>query len=191
MKYFINIFLVVLCLSVHLNLYSKEKKTREYILFDKYIGADIKNITYDSIYDNPKIYCKGLPLIDNVFDAIDGEYTVYRFLSHYKGTYMFDLDEIIPFDFWYIIVLKTDKKNKIIDGYWYFLTDPEQPNCTLYRLTAQKIKLTHNLNIEKLKFKREPIIFEGEDEDFCGDYPPLFLEEYLGEKGRLIYQVII
>ena len=183
MRNIVSIFFAIL---VHLNLYSQEKKTREYILFDKYIEADFKNITYDSIYNNSKIHCKGLSLIDNVFDAVEGEYTVYRFLSHNKGTFMFGFNENMPFDFWYIIILKTDRKNRIIDGYWYFLTDPEQPNCTLYRLTSQKIKLTHNLNIEKLKFKREQLVFNGED--MCNEIPA-FLGEYLGENGRLVYRV--
>ena len=171
-------YIMFFCFIIHLSLYSQEQKTREYIFFDKYIDADLKDIAYDSIYNSRINSCHGLSLLDNVFNVVDGKYVVYRFLNHYKDTFYFGFETVL-YDFWFLIILKTDKKDRIIDGYWYFLTDPEQPSCTLYRLFSQNVKLIHNLNIEKLQFKREPLMIDNED--MCDEMPIS-----LKEKGRLI-----
>jgi len=178
-----DIYIVFFLLIIPLSLYSQEIKIKDYVFLDKYNNADLKYITYDSIYNSRINSCHGLPLLDNVFNIVDGKYMVYRFLNHYKDTFFFG-GEAVLYDFWFLIILKTDKKDRIIDGYWSFLTDPEQPSCTLYRLSSQNVKLTHNLNIEKLQFKREPLMIDGED--ICNELP-VFLEDFLKEKGRLIW----
>jgi hypothetical protein len=175
-------YILFFCFMMHLRAYSQDKKTREYIFFDKYNNADLKDINYESIY-NASIDCHGLSLLDKVFNVMEGKYIVYRFLNHVKDSLFFP-DTVILHDYWFLIILKTDNKNRIIDGYWHLLTNPELPNCFLYRISSQNVKLTHNLTIKKLQFKREPFIEEGEDEDICADFP-LSLEEIFKEKGLL------
>ena len=173
-------YMTFFCFMLHLSLYSQENKLKEYIFLDKYIEADLNYTTINSING----YDAGLSMLDSVFNVTEGEYFVFRFLNYEKDVF-FDEYWFTGFmDMYNLVILKTDEKNKIIDGYWYCLTNPDMPlKCFLYRVSQKNVKLTHNLDIEKLKFKRESIIFQ--DKDMC-DVIPLFLEG-MGEKGRLIW----
>ena len=173
-------YITFFCFMVHLSLYSQENKIKEYIFLDKHIDADLNYTGIDSVHNYGVV-----SVFDSVFNVVDGKYIVYRFLNHDRGVLSSDLSDPVM-DIYNLIILKTDKKNKIIDGYWYSLTTPDFPRiCRLYRV-FRKIKLIHNLDIDKLKFKREPepIVFLNEGRWCCNDFFPLFLEEF-EKNGRL------
>jgi hypothetical protein len=173
-------YITFFCFMVHLSLYSQENKIKEYIFLDKHIDADLNYTGIDSVYKSGVV--SGF---DSVFNVVGGKYIVYRFLNHDRGDLTSDLSGHIS-DIFNLIILKTDKENKIIDGYWYSLTTPDFPRiCRLYRV-SRKIKLIHNLDIDKLKFKREPesIAFLNEERWCSDDIYPLFLEK-LEKNGRL------
>ena len=169
-------YIILFCFTVHLSLYSQEIRVKDYMFLDKHIEADLNYTAIDSINN----YGAGLFLLDSVFNVVDGKYIIYRFLNYDSGILCYDCPIM---DIYNLIILKTNKKNKIIDGYWYSLTNPDMPSkCFLYRVSQKNVKLIHNLNTEKLKIKRESVMFQNED--MC-DVIPFFLEEFAG-KGRLI-----
>ena len=94
---------------------------------------------------------KGRVMLDSVFNVVKGNYTVYRFLTYDSGV-LFDESGILELN--EIIILKVNKKNKIVDGYKYFLQNPVMPStCNLYRIT-RKIRVRPIIKIQNFKFKK-------------------------------------
>lgn len=171
-----NLLSIILILFICLNIYSQTQDTlKEYKLFDKYQCADID---YDMI-DSLGTVGAGINVLNDIFKVRNGNYNVYRFLNFDKGI-LYDEGPIS--DIINLVIIKTDNRNIIIDGYYYSLTNPEMPNlCHLYRLVNTP-KLKVRLNLRKLVFKR---INETDKKKYhyldcdCIDY-------YLNEDGILL-----
>ena len=89
--------------------------------------------------------------IKSLFEPVSGQFSYYQFIATFKGKgggY-----PLIIKDFHDILIVKTDKNNKIIDAFQYTLEWGECPcDYDLYRLSAKDIKLTDNMDISKFKF---------------------------------------
>lgn len=118
-----------------------------YKLLDKYENSDFNYPAIDSI----DFVDKGLDMLNNVFNPIKGDFTIYRFITKdygiLFGEYKSDLNNLI--------ILKVNSKGDIIDGFQYFLQNPQMPSkCYLYRVTTKKIKIQKCFSVSKLKLKR-------------------------------------
>ena len=167
-KHFISyrILYTLLLLCCCLSLYSQTYKEPEYKFLDKFENSDLNYEQIDSINSAEK----GIKMLNSTFNVIKGDYTIYRFMTYDRGV-VFDehIDNMND-----LIILKVDN-NKIIDGYQYFLQNPEMPStCHLYRLTKKK-KLTHKMQISSLKFKR---VYQSTNKDYevCNE-TPIFLTD--------------
>ena len=148
-------------------LYSQGYVEPEYNLLDKFENADLNYLAIDSI----NLIDKGISMLETVFKVVPGNYTVYRFMTSDRGIIF---DEYVS-DMNNLIILKVDSSNHIIDGYQYFLQNPEMPSsCKLYKLT-KKLKIKSKIKINEFKFKK---IIDINDEVFeiCKDIP-LFLKD--------------
>lgn len=96
---------------------------------------------------------------DSVFNTNNGKYTVYKFLYEEKNMILFDFngDTMDLCDDYnilnkMIVLLKTNKRNKIIDAFFFNYAFLEYPfSGGLYR-SKKKIRLKNLLVIKRLKF---------------------------------------
>lgn len=146
-----------------------------FLLLDLNYNADLDYGRIDSINQS----AKGLVMLDSVFRLRNGEYTVYRFLTHSKG-YLFDESGLRDIN--ELIILKVNKNKKVVDGYYYLLQNPQMPStCELYRET-RKLRLRQKMSISKLRFKK--VHQEKPDYEVCEDIP-----KYLTDDRELIFAV--
>jgi hypothetical protein len=138
----------------------------EYKFLDKFENADLNYNSIDSI--NYK--SGGISLLDSVFNVVKGHYTIYRFMTYDRGV-LFDEHES---DLNNLIILKIDSANRIIDGFQYFLQNPEMPlSCYLYRLSKKRY-VKPRIKIAGLKFKR---VHKVDNEYFTCSLAPIYLKE--------------
>jgi hypothetical protein len=140
------LFLITTLISI--NIYSQTQgKLKEYKLFDKYQNADID---YDMI-DSLGTVSAGINVLNDIFKVKSGNFNVYRFLNFDKGILY---DEGPTVDIINLVIVKVDNKKKIVDGYYYSLTNPEMPSlCHLYKL-VNKPKFRKKIDLRELIFKR-------------------------------------
>jgi hypothetical protein len=121
-------------------------QSKQYKLFNKTINADINQraiLLIDTM--------KTMQTTRNAFNPVKGKYTVYVFIATFKGLSYRNIEK----EFHDIIVLKTDKKQKVLDAYQYTLEWAEMPiTSDLYKASAKKVTLTNGLLIEQLKFQK-------------------------------------
>ncbi len=159
---------ILLCLNCIIGYYtiSQSYKEPEYKFLDKFENADLNYNSIDSI----NFKTKGLLMLDSVFNVVKGSYTIYRFMTYDRGI-LFDDHES---DFNNLIILKVDSTNRIIDGFQYFLQNPQMPStCFLYRI-CKKMYLRQKIKISKLKFKR---VHKIDKEFFTCSLVPIYLKD--------------
>lgn len=138
-----------------------------FYLLDKTEYSDFNVEKIKMINSEPK----GRVMLDSVFNVVKGNYRVYRFSTYDSGV-LFDESGIRQLN--EIIILKVNKKNKIVDGYKYFLQNPVMPStCNLYRIT-RKIRARPIIKIQNFKFKK--VHQEKKGFEVC-DEVSLFLDD--------------
>lgn len=122
-------------------------QTREYKLLDKTNDADINHQLFVML-DTAK---PGISLMENVFKPVSGKFVVYRLLLIYQGMSFTNKQK----EFHDILIVKTNKDNKILDAYQYTLEWAEMPLDTdLFRSTNKNVYLTDEMSIDKFMFER-------------------------------------
>lgn len=97
----------------------------------------------------------------NAFNPIRGKNIVYVFIATFKGL-SFDNTEK---DFHDILVVKVDKKQKILEAYQYTLEWAEMPlSYDLYEASTKGLTLTNGLSIESLRFRKVDYMGNSESE---------------------------
>lgn len=90
-----------------------------------------------------------------VFEPVNGNFTFYQFVATLKGWSYKGDDDISLKSFHDILIIKTDKENKILDAYQYTLEWSEPPlQFDLYKSTAENLILKNDLDISSLKLIR-------------------------------------
>ncbi len=173
-KYIILLILVVLPISV----YSQE---HDYILYDKHQHADFDYQKIDSL---DLADSHGFDLLNNIFAAKEGHYTVYRYLNYDKGI-LYDDGPIL--DIITLVMIKADDDNMIVDAYYYHLTNPEMPSsCRLYKM-INKVQSQETMDLEDFFFIR---IVEIESEKYRYSFENCYCnwmsKSYLDKKGTLV-----
>lgn len=150
-----------------------------YRLKSKAIFADF-NIGMLNDIDN-KI--KDSTSIRAIFAPVQGDYNYYQFQSTFKGLAMIFPDDD-PKDsikvFHDILIIKTNKKNKIIDSFHYTEEWGEQPfQYDLFRGSIRNIPLSHNMDISILKLVRMQYFDLAETRNINAD------DKYLLQRGMI------
>jgi len=123
----------------------------------------LKKVTENSDFNYPKLENIDSHKIDTlnirnlmpVFEPVSGHYKYYQFLSTFVAeAYNADGPPLFQ-EFHDILIIKTDKENKIIDAYQYTLEWAEPPlQYDVFKSSAKGITLTNNLDISELKLIR-------------------------------------
>ena len=120
--------------------------------------SQAKEYNLISIDSNADFNYQALKYIDttgerrNIFIPVKGQYTVYTFIANYKGWSFHEPGEIEIHD---ILIIKTNKHNKILDAYQYTLEWAEMPlSYDLYKSKAKGQLLTDRFPIDKLQLHR-------------------------------------
>ena len=131
----------------------------------------LKKLAANADFDTVKLadiddYTKDANYLKRIFEPINGEYNYYQFLSTYEArTSLFpeeDLKDSIQ-TFHDILILKTDKENRIIDAFHYTLEWGEKPvKYDLFRSSKGGFTLTDSMNISDLKFLRTGVENEND-----------------------------
>ena len=134
-----------------------------YILKKQAINADFNYTKLEDMYSCIKDTLN-IRNVMPVFEPINGQFNYYQFLATFKGEcYMESWDTLVIKDFHDILIIKTDRNNKIIDAFQYTLEWAEMPiQYDLFRSSTNDIILINNLDIKQLKFMRT---YDWNDED--------------------------
>jgi hypothetical protein len=117
---------------------------KEYKLITRTEKADLKKAAILSIDTTGTAESRR-----NAFNPIRGKYTVYVFIAVFRGISYNQQEK----DFHDILVIKTDRKKKILEAYQYTLEWAEMPfTSDLYQARAKGIILKNGLAVEKMKF---------------------------------------
>lgn len=102
-------------------------------------------------------------MIDN-FKPIRGEFTTYIFIKEFNGANPNNSNQ----NFHDLIILKTNKKNIILDGFYYRLEWAEIPSQSMvFRVFAENIELKPNLTVSDLNLLNEYEIYDNKtDKEF-------------------------
>lgn len=142
-----------------------------YVLYDVSDSSDIKenlSIEIDSI---DKV---GMDLLYTIFKPISGNFKTYRFIETFYGVSpIYFPDSLVVDTLHNILILIVDRKNKIINGYKYFVESADYPpSCDLYKLyKTQRIKLNSKLKLSSLKF----VLMNNPE--YCGKDSFLYLSQ--------------
>lgn len=129
-------------------------KTKMYVLKRQTENADFNYAKLDAIDSHQMETCNVRNILP-VFEPVGGQYNYYQFRSTYVGQSYLTDDPLAHKEFHDILIIKTDKKNKIIDAYHYTLEWAAPPlQYDVYRSSVTNIALTNNLDIDRLKLKR-------------------------------------
>lgn len=133
---------------------SSSNKTKIYVLRKQTENSDFNYSRLDHI-DGNKMDTLNVRNLMPIFEPISGQFKYYQFLSTYiDQAYNPDGRPLFK-EFHDILIIKTDKENKIIDAYHYTLEWAEPPfQYDLFRSSCKSISLTNNLDINQLKFIR-------------------------------------
>ena len=149
LKLFIPLILILLFPSPTFS------QIKEYKLLDKTVSADI-NYSQINVLDTK---VRGMALLDQVFNPIKGEFTVYRFMAIFNGQSFTGKTK----EFHDILIVKTDSKGKIFDAYQYTLEWAELPaENDLYKSSCKDLYLTNEMSIQNFLFTR-PWYYDEED----------------------------
>ena len=133
-------------------------KTKIYILKKKAINADFN---YSGLNDMESYIMDTIKTANvmPVFEPINGQFDYYQFIATFKGeSYEGGIK-----DFHDILIIKTDKENKIIDAFQYTLEWAESPiQYDLFKSSVNNVILTNDLDIKLLKFRRT-YSYDGDD----------------------------
>lgn len=142
-----------------------------YVLLDVSDNSDLINNISIEIDSIDKV---GVDLLNSVFKPISGNYKTYRFLETFYGiSPRYFPDSLVHDTLHNVLILIVDKKNKIINGYKYFIENADYPaSCDLYKLYKPKrTKLDSKFQLSSLKF----ILMN--DPEYCGKDPYLYLSQ--------------
>ncbi|WP_457128402.1 hypothetical protein [Mucilaginibacter sp. HD30] len=140
--------ILLLFISFALLKFGANGQIKVYKIVDRIENADID---YKKL-DHLNSLGAGYHLLDKAFKPQKGRFTVYRFICTFKGLSHETEKQKVFHD---LIILKTDKKNNIVDGYQYTLEWVEVPfTFDLYRIAKKDKKLTDGLDIKNLVFTR-------------------------------------
>lgn len=127
----------------------------EFNLLSVHKKSEINYLTIKNINNFPVKYDS---LMEG-FKPVKGEFTVYLFMKTFKGLsvrYSEDENSETLVDFHDLIVLKTNSKSEILDGFYYRLEWAEPPNqYMLFRSFAEKVILKDDLPLSDLNFLNE------------------------------------
>ena len=133
-------------------------KAKIYILKKKAINADFN---YSGLNDMESYIMDTLKTANvmPIFEPINGQFDYYQFVATFKGeSYEGGIK-----DFHDILIIKTDKENKIIDAFQYTLEWAELPfQYDLFKSSVNNVILTNDLDIKLLKFRRT-YSYDGDD----------------------------
>lgn len=144
-----------------LTLYAKVSNYHYYhSVFGRCTFSTVKEYKLISKTSNADLNQRAILLIDttktretrrDAFNPIKGRYTVYVFIAAFKG-FSFNNTEK---DFHDILVVKTDKRQRILAAYQYTLEWAEKPfTYDLYKATPKEVTLTNGLSLKKLRFRK-------------------------------------
>lgn len=144
------LFSIVLIFSCCSTVKQRKIEKNDYYLLDTFLMSDFNYNDIDSI--DLKSFSGGRhSMLNTVFKPIKGKFRIYRFLSYDYGiTFEGHADSINT-----LIELKVDENNIIIDGFSYFLQNPNFPSIgDVFRLSAKGLELRNGMRVETLEFKR-------------------------------------
>lgn len=127
---------------------------KRYLLRKKIINADFDYSKLEDIDKGYSLLPKPRSII-TLFEPIRGKYNYYQFIATFKGRSYNDGGPTLTKDFHDILIIKTDKEDKILDSYQYTIEWAELPcQFDLYRGSARNILLKNDLEIANLKLIR-------------------------------------
>lgn len=140
--------------STELNKATELNETKLYILKKQTNNSDFDYSKLDDIDDDFGLFKKPKKII-TAFEPVNGKYNYYQFIATFKGSSYNDGSGSLIKDFNDILIIKTNNENQIIDAYQYTLEWAEPPfQYDVFKSSLKNIKLTDNLDIEKLKLMR-------------------------------------
>ncbi|MDP1726345.1 MAG: hypothetical protein Q8M15_06145 [Bacteroidota bacterium] len=129
-------------------------ETKIYILQKEKENSDFNYSKLDDI-DGNNFKTINIENLMPVFEPVNGQYKYYQFLSTFVGEAYNSGGPRLFKEFHDILIIKTDKENKIIDAYQYTLEWGELPlQYDVFKSSVNNISLTNNMDINKLKFIR-------------------------------------
>jgi hypothetical protein len=135
----------------------------EFKLHAKYKRSDINYLAIKNINQ----HSHGFDSVLTDFKPVKGEYTVYLFLKEFQGTSITNMDSEehdTPVVFHDLIILKTNRKNEILDAFFYRLEWAEVPcQFMVFRSFCETLQLVDNLNVSALNFLNEYEIYNGQE----------------------------
>lgn len=141
-----KIIIILLFLISYPGIYAQIHNKAPFCLYDVTECGDINYRGIDSINSVDAV---GRSMLNTVFNTVDGDYTIYRFMSYTCGWNQIDSYEELND----IVVLKVDSARNIIEGFYYYLQYPNMPiSCALYH-TDKKIKLKDKIKMKDLQFE--------------------------------------
>jgi hypothetical protein len=139
------------------------KSQGEFKLYKKYKNADINYLTVKNINSLEH----GYNAMIKFFEPVKGEFNVYIFIKEFKGIPLYFMEINNPDSletFHDMIILKTNKKNEIVDGFYYRLEWAEVPSqFLLFRTFCDPIQLIDNLIVGELKLLNEYEIYTNHE----------------------------
>jgi hypothetical protein len=152
--------ITILIFPVHGKILSQ---TKVYKMVDQTTSADINPNLYRILFES----ARPVSLTTKPFMPVKGKFTVYRFIATYQGLSFTNKEK----EFHDILIVKTDRKNKIIVSYQYTLEWTDSPEADLFKSTCKDTYLTDKMLIEKFRFQRK--------------------KDYANDDAKLIEQAII
>jgi hypothetical protein len=143
--------LTILLFTLALFFTRQSHSQNTYRLLQTYENADINYRSMDTMSYWPTEKPYYLSMLKG-FTPKKGKYTVKTFMWTRNDCEFKDSDETTCHEF---IILKLDKKGKVIDGYQYTLEWAEMPlNYDLHRVTKKGVLLKDGLPVSALGFRR-------------------------------------
>ena len=139
------------------------KETKIYFLQKQTENSDFDYSKLDDI-DGIKMDALNETNLLPIFEPVSGRYNFYQFLSTSVGE-AYHADEPPLFEeFHDILIIKTDRENKILDAYHYTLEWAEPPlQYDVFKSSIKNISLTNNMDVKQLKFVRTGWDHDNED----------------------------
>lgn len=124
-----------------------EQTQKTYLLTETTNNADIDYQMLQNIDNIPPPYPAGGKYQIGDIKTKKGKYTVYKFISEYKGQKHPEEPKVLHD----LLIIKVDKDKKIIDAYHYTLNWQDVPSFDLYQATNKDVYLKDGLKIKDLK----------------------------------------
>ncbi|WP_159778982.1 hypothetical protein [Flavobacterium sp. 9AF] len=151
------LFVLISCRSQSMLMvyeFTQLNEPKRYILKKQATHADFDYSKLEDIDGYLGLFKKPKKIIA-AFEPVKGKYNYYQFMATYKGSSYNDGKGSVIKDFNDILIIKTNDENQIVDAYQYTLEWAEPPfQYDVFKSSAKNIKLTDNLDIEKLQLKR-------------------------------------